>query len=202
VTQCPNVGIGSVFENKQLKSIKMTDKKEEVGTEETQESKQEEQNTDKETSVENETSDSCQDKLEDLNRKYVLLYSDFDNFRKRSIKEKADIITTASRDVLKDLLETLDDFDRAIANNETVEDPENLKEAFKLIRHKLFNTLKTKGLEAMDAQGEKFDPEIHEAITQIPAKSKKEKGKVVDVIERGYNLKGHVLRYAKVVVGQ
>lgn len=202
MTQCPKVTNGNVFECRQLNKIKMTEKKEEEGTEETQDSKQEEQSNDSETSEKVEAKDSCQEKLDDLNRKYVLLYSDFDNFRKRSIKEKADIITTASGDVLKDLLETLDDFDRAIANNESVDDPENLKEAFKLIHHKMFNTLKSKGLEAMDAHGEKFDPEIHEAITQIPAKSKKEKGKVVDVIERGYNLKGHVLRYAKVVVGQ
>ena len=100
------------------------------------------------------------------------------------------------------ILGTLDDFERAMANNDKVDDVDTLKEGFKLIHDKLLNTLKMKGLESMDAKGETFDPDKHEAITQIPAPSKKEVGKVIDVVERGYNLKGHVLRYAKVVVGQ
>ncbi|MEX1000615.1 MAG: nucleotide exchange factor GrpE [Crocinitomicaceae bacterium] len=150
----------------------------------------------------NEAEMSEQEKYDELNRKYLLLYSDFDNFRKRSMREKADIITRASGEVIKDLLGILDDFERAIANNENVEDPETLKEGFQLIHHKLLNTLKSKGLEPMDAKGDVFDPEKHEAITQIAVEDKGQKGKVVDVVERGYNLKGTPLRYAKVVVGQ
>ena len=145
---------------------------------------------------------SLQEQFDELTKKYLLLYSDFDNYRKRTIKEKADIISTASSSVIKDLLGVLDDFERAITNNENVEDISALKEAFVLIHNKMKNTLAQKGLESMDAKGEKFDPDKHEAITQIPAPSKKEKGKVIDVVERGYNLKGHVLRYAKVVVGK
>ena len=100
------------------------------------------------------------------------------------------------------MLTILDDFERAIANNENADDINGLKEGFKLIYDKFNNTLKTKGLEVVEAKGEVFDPEIHEAITNIPAPSKDLKGKVVDVIEKGYNLKGKPLRFAKVVVGQ
>lgn len=146
--------------------------------------------------------DDLQAQFDELNKKYLLLYSDFDNYRKRTIKEKAEIISTASGSVIKDLLGVLDDFERAIANNENVDDPKALKEGFGLIHNKFRNTLVQKGLEPMDAKGETFDPDKHEAITQIPAPSKDDVGKVLDVVERGYNLKGHVLRYAKVVVGQ
>ncbi|MBN4077619.1 nucleotide exchange factor GrpE [bacterium AH-315-C20] len=138
----------------------------------------------------------------ELKDKYLRLYSDFDNYRKRTIKESAEIRSRASGDVMKELLSVLDDFDRAIDNNEKTEDPNLIKEGFKLIQTKLMNTLVAKGLEWMDAKGEKFDPEKHEAITQIPVEKKKDKGKVMDVIERGYNLNGKPLRYAKVVVGQ
>lgn len=141
-------------------------------------------------------------KMNELQDKYVRLYSDFDNFRKRTIKEKADIISSASAGVIKELLEVLDDFERAIENNEKVEDINTLREGFKLIYNKTKHILEVKGLEAMSAKGEIFDPEIHEAITNIPVQDAKDKGKVVDVIEKGYNLNGKPLRYAKVVVGQ
>ena len=142
------------------------------------------------------------EKLADLNDKYLRLYSDFDNFRRRTIKEKADIIDSASSDLMKNLLPIIDDFERAIANNENSDDLEGLKEGFKLIYNKTLNALKSKGLEWIDAKGKSFDPEVHEAITNIPVQDEDMKGKVVDVIERGYNLRGKPLRYAKVVVGQ
>lgn len=145
---------------------------------------------------------TIQEQYAELNNKYVRLYSDFDNFRKRTIKEKADIISTANGSLMTDLLGTLDDFERAIANNETVEDIESLREGFKLIHNKFFMTLKNKGLEPMDCKGDVFDADKHEAITNIPAPTDEDKGKIVDVIERGYNLRGKPLRYAKVVVGQ
>lgn len=145
---------------------------------------------------------TLEEKYEELNNKYVRLYSDFDNFRKRTIKEKADIISTASGAVMKELLGVLDDFERAIANNEKVEDAESLREGFKLIHNKFYSTLKNKGLEPMDCKGDVFDADMHEALTNIPVESEEDKGKIVDVVERGYNLRGKVLRYAKVVVGQ
>ncbi|MFT5821518.1 MAG: molecular chaperone GrpE [Crocinitomix sp.] len=145
---------------------------------------------------------TLEEQYAELNNKYVRLYSDFDNFRKRTIKEKADIISTASGSLMVDLLGTLDDFERAIANNEKVEDIDSLREGFKLIYNKYFMTLKNKGLEPMDCKGDVFDADKHEAITNIPVEDTKDKGKIVDVIERGYNLRGRSLRYAKVVVGQ
>lgn len=147
-------------------------------------------------------SSSCEERYAELNGKYIRLYSDFDNFRKRTIKEKADIITTASADVLKDLLVVLDDFERAVANNEKVEDAAQLKEGFRLIQHKLVNVLQGKGLESSDPRGEVFDADKHEAITNIPVTDESQRGKVVDVVERGYTLRGKSLRYAKVIVGQ
>lgn len=145
---------------------------------------------------------TVEDQYAELNNKYVRLYSDFDNFRKRTIKEKADIISTANAGLMGDLLGVLDDFERAIANNETVEDAESLREGFKLIHNKFSAALKNKGLEPMDCKGDVFDADKHEAITNIPVQDEADKGKIVDVIERGYNLRGKVLRYAKVVVGQ
>lgn len=162
-----------------------------------------EQNEAAEGNVETEMKEpSIEDQLAEMNNKYIRLYSDFDNFRKRTIKEKADIISTASASLMKDLLGTLDDFERAIANNESVEDADSLREGFKLIYNKFSAALKNKGLEPMDCKGDVFDADKHEAITNIPAQTEEEKGKIVDVIERGYNLRGKALRYAKVVVGQ
>jgi len=145
---------------------------------------------------------SPEEQVAALNDKYLRLYSEFDNYRKRTNKEKIDLIATASAGVLKDLVTVLDDFDRAIANNDKVEDPEALKSGFKLIHNKLKTMLDSKGLKQMHAKGEAFDPELHEAIANIPAPSEKLKGKVIEDVERGYYLNDKVIRYAKVVVGQ
>jgi molecular chaperone GrpE len=139
--------------------------------------------------------------LKEAQDKYLRLYSDFDNFRKRTQKEKADLINFAAGDVIKDLLVVLDDFERAIQSNENNQDIESIKEGFKLLHHKFDLALKQKGLSEMECAGEAFDAELHEAITNIPA-GEDMKGKVVDVVQKGYFLKERVLRYAKVVVGQ
>lgn len=136
-----------------------------------------------------------------LNDKYIRLYSEFDNYRKRTNKEKLDLIATASAGVLKDMLGVLDDFERAIANNDNVADIEAVKEGFKLIHHKFKTTLEAKGLKAMEAKGGEFNPDLHEAIANIPAPSDELKGKIVDDVEKGYYLNDKVIRYAKVVVG-
>lgn len=141
-------------------------------------------------------------KIDELNDKYLRLYSEFDNYRKRTAREKIDIIQTAGGDIIKELLPVLDDFERAIKSNEKIDDSEKLKEGFELIHHKLLHNLQRKGLTMMEAMGAPFDPEIHEAITKIPSPSPELKGKVVDVAEAGYYLNGKVLRYAKVVVGE
>lgn len=138
----------------------------------------------------------------DWQDKYVRLYSEFDNFRKRSIKEKAEIIKGASGDVIGSLLPVLDDFDRAIASNKEADDIDGLKEGFELIHNKLLNILKTKGLQPMESKGKDFDVDHHEAITQMPVEDASQKGKVMEVAEPGYFLNDTVLRYAKVVVGK
>jgi molecular chaperone GrpE len=175
---------------------------------EQQETVSEEQHANAEESAQeaaNETTEEHSDKEEKynaLNDKYLRLYSDFDNFRKRTIKEKADLISNASSAVLKDLLPVLDDFERAIASNENTEDVDGLKEGFQLIYSKFRNILVAKGLKPMESKGTAFDIDLHEAITNIPVEDAEMKGKVVDVVEKGYYLNDKVLRYAKVVVGQ
>lgn len=143
-----------------------------------------------------------EEKYNEVNNKYLRLYSDFENFRKRNAKERIELIGSASSGVVKDLLPIIDDFERAIANNETSEDIESLKEGFKLIHTKLKTILGQKGLTDMDSIGKPFDTDLHEAITNIPAPSEDLKGKVVDVAEKGYYLNDKVLRFAKVIVGQ
>lgn len=138
-------------------------------------------------------------KYDELNNKHLRLYSEFENFKRRTIKERIELFKSAGEDVVTALLPILDDFDR-VANNES-DDIKVLKEAVKLIHNKFKNTLVQKGLEDMDSMKKKFDTDMHEAITNVPAPSKKLKGKVVDVIEKGYLLNGKVIRYAKVVVG-
>jgi len=190
----------------------MSGKDKEVESNDSQDNLNEEQETTQETTSEEtvveenaeeqEAEKTIEDEYAEMKDKYLRLYSEFDNFRKRTMKEKADIINSASGNVMKDVLVILDDFERAIDNNEKSEDIDQIKEGFKLIQNKFLNILKGKGLEWMDAKGEVFDPERHEAITRIPVQDDSEKGKVVDVVERGYNLNGKPLRYAKVVVGQ
>lgn len=144
---------------------------------------------------------TAEEQIAALNDKYIRLYSEFDNYRKRTNKEKLELISTASAGVLKDMLTVLDDFERAIANNEQVDDINAVKEGFQLIHNKFKSILEAKGLKQMTAKGEAFDPELHEAIANIPAPSEDLKGKVVDDVERGYFLNDKVVRYAKVVVG-
>ncbi len=158
--------------------------------------------TDKPSEDEPKAPPTAEEQIAQLNDKYIRLYSEFDNFRKRTNKEKLDLISTASSSVLKDMLSILDDFDRAIVNNQNVEDVTILKEGFGLISSKFKNILETKGLKAMEAKGEAFNPDIHEAIANVPAPSEDLKGKVVDDVEKGYYLNDKVIRFAKVVVGQ
>lgn len=137
--------------------------------------------------------------------KYLRLYSEFENFRRRTAKERLDLIKTAHEDLMVTLLPVLDDFERAqkaFANNKNKEDNKASIEGFQLIQNKLYKLMEQKGLKPMpDNPGIDFDPEIHEAITKIPAPDDKLKGKVVDVVEKGYYLNDKVIRFAKVVIG-
>lgn len=135
--------------------------------------------------------------------KYTRLYADFENFRRRTAKEKLELMQSGGSDIIASLLSVVDDFDRAIQNNEKVDDIAIVKEGFSLIQHKLASTLEQKGLKAMeDVIGNPLNVDLHEAITKIPAPDKKLKGKVVDVAEKGYFYNDKVLRFAKVIVGE
>ncbi len=133
------------------------------------------------------------EKLAALNDKYLRLYSEYENYRKRTNLEKADLLLNGSREMMKAILPVVDDFERALVA--TGDD-----EGVKLIYSKLMKILEQKGLKAMESQGVKFDESMHEAVTQIPAPTPEQKGMVVDVVEKGYYLNDKVLRYAKVVV--
>jgi molecular chaperone GrpE len=137
----------------------------------------------------------------DWKDKYVRLYAEFENFRKRSMKEKSDLILTAGEDIVKNLLPVVDDFERALNNIPATEENKALREGVDLIYQKYLRTLQQKGLKEMQAKGEMFNPDVHEAITQIPAPSEDLKGKVIDVVEKGYYMGDKVIRYAKVVIG-
>jgi molecular chaperone GrpE len=146
--------------------------------------------------------EELKEKYDELNDRYLRLYSEFDNFRKRTNKEKLELIKSASEDLIIDLLPVLDDFERALnAFEDHNADPE-LIAGVELIYNKFLNVLKQKGLKSMDSMGKEFDTDYHEALTNIPAPSEELKGKVVDVIQKGYLLNDKVIRYAKVVVGK
>lgn len=140
-------------------------------------------------------------KVDELNDKYLRLYSEFDNFRKRTAKEKLELIQAGGEDVFKSILPVIDDFERAIKSNSETSDVKAVNDGVSLIYNKLKSTLTQKGLEEMKAAGEPFNADVHEAITSIPAPSEDLKGKVVDELEKGYMLNGKIIRFAKVVIG-
>ncbi len=135
------------------------------------------------------------------NDKYLRLYAEFDNFRRRTIKEREEARKMEGKDVIVSLLPVLDDFERALKSMENATDIVPIKEGVELIQNKLKNTLAQKGLKGMESIGETFDPELHEAITNIPAPTEEWKGKVIDEMEKGYYLNDKVVRFAKVIVG-
>ena len=145
--------------------------------------------------------DEWQLKFAEMNDQYLRLWSEFDNYRKRSARERVEFSKTAASDTFTAILPVLDDFDRAAKAMENADDIAVVKEGMQLIYHKFRNILVSKGLEEMNAQGETFDADFHEAITSIPSPDDSMKGKVVDEVEKGYSLNGKVIRFAKVVVG-
>ena len=134
--------------------------------------------------------------------KYLRLFAEFENYKKRTSKERIELFKTASQELMTSLLPIMDDFDRGLSEIKKVKDKELLK-GMQLINDKFKNTLTQKGLTEIEVkEGDAFDAEIHEAITQIPAPSDKLKGKVIDAVEKGYKLGEKIIRYPKVVIGQ
>jgi len=142
-----------------------------------------------------------EEELSDMKDKYLRLYSEFDNYKRRTSKERLDMLKTANQEMVVALLPVIDDFDRARQSMEQAQDVAAVKEGVDLIYNKLFSILQQKGLKPMDAVGTVFDADVHEAITQIPAPDESQKGKVIDEVEKGYYLHDKVIRFAKVVIG-
>jgi len=138
----------------------------------------------------------------ELKDKYIRLFAEFDNYKKRTIREKVDLMNTAARDTMTALLPVLDDFDRLNKIDLDASTAESFSEGVRLVYNKLNRVLSQQGLEVMQTDGEAFDPELHEAFTEVPAPSEEMKGHVVDTIEKGYKLKDKIIRHAKVVVGK
>lgn len=139
--------------------------------------------------------------LSEAKDKYIRLYSDFDNYKKRVNRERVDLIKSAGQDILQSFLPVIDDLERAIKAMNEAKDVEPVKEGIQLVYQKLKAISESKGLKAMESVGKDFDPELHDAIAQLPSPSEEMKGKVVDEIEKGYYLNDKVIRHAKVAVG-
>lgn len=184
------------------KTEEFNEMEENPGTETKAEETQEEAGQEEAAGEELSELEKKEQEIKDLNDKYLRLYSEFDNFRRRTQKEKLELYKNAGEDIFKSLLPVVDDFERAQKSMEETQDYESLKSGLDLIYNKLIGVFKSNGVNSMDAAGKDFDSEIHEAITQIPAPDKSMVGKVVDVVEKGYTLNEKVIRYAKVVVGQ
>ncbi len=143
---------------------------------------------------------SLQEKNDELNDKYLRLFSEFDNFRKRSIKERLELTKTASADIIEAVLPIMDDLERAYKSAIENPDSDALLEGLNLIQTKMKTTLKHKGVEMIPTVGEVFNTDFHEAITHTPSQDKKDKGKIIEEVQKGYILNGKVLRFAKVIV--
>ena len=142
------------------------------------------------------------EKLEKEKREYLFLMAEFDNFRKRTIKEKADIIRNASESVLKGLLPIVDDFERGLDALKNTDDTDAAKQGMQLIYNKLMKYLEQNGVKPIDSNGTDFNPDLHEAIAMVPTDNPDQKGKVIDTPTKGYTINDKVLRFAKVAVGQ
>lgn len=177
------------------KNDKATEELLKAAEEAVNEAAEEQQEKESEEKAEPTDADKVQEmgeKLAEMNDKYLRLYSEYENYRKRTNLEKADLLINGSREMMKAILPVIDDFERALAATED--------EGVRLIYNKMLKILEQKGLKAMEVKGEKFDENLHEAITRIPAPEESQKGLVMDVVEKGYFLNDKVLRYAKVVV--
>lgn len=146
--------------------------------------------------------DLVQAQLDEMRDKYLRLSAEFDNYRKRSLREKMDLTKYASEEVLLSILPVVDDFERAIQSLEMTTDMDAIKQGLHLISGKFGDFLKTKGVTEIEAVGKELNTDIHEAITKVPVQEEEKKGKIVDVIQKGYMLNDKVIRFSKVVIGE
>jgi len=189
---------------KSIKNIIMGNKEDKIAEEEINDAAETKETPSEEKKVtpsEEKKELTTEEKLKVSDDKFLRLFSEFENFRKRTQKEKADLIIGASVDAYKIILPILDDFDRAKETIDTSEDIDSLKEGINLILDKFNKSLISNGLEVMNVIEQEFNADEHEAITNIPAPTEELKGKIIDVVEKGYKLNGKVIRFPKVVVG-
>ena len=184
-------------------------KVEETKAEETQSKKQandkgaeKESEPKKESAANKDETTLLKEQLFALNDKYLRLSAEFDNYRKRTLKEKSDMLKSAGENVLIKILPVIDNFERALNSIETSNDKKAVKEGVQLIYSNFKDFLKQQGVAEIEAMHQEFDTDLHEALTKIPAQDKKLKGKIVDIIEKGYKLNDKVIRFSKVVVGE
>jgi molecular chaperone GrpE len=154
------------------------------------------------TDTETDPIEKMKAELTEVQDKYIRLYSEFENYKRRTNKERSDLLRSANQETLVSLLPVLDDFERAMKSINAVEDNDAMKTGIELVYGKLKTTLTQKGLKEMETNGKEFDVEFHEGITKIPAPTEDLKGKVIDTLEKGYFLNEKVIRFAKVVVGE
>ncbi|MCF8224454.1 MAG: nucleotide exchange factor GrpE [Bacteroidales bacterium] len=192
------------------KNTKKTDKQEEIKDKEVVESvheketpSEEKNQMEQEEPAQKKTrEDELEEKLADLQDKYLRLSAEYDNYRKRTLKEKIDMQEAVKEDVFVKILPVIDDLERALESIESAKEIEAVKQGMDLIYIKFTNFLNQQGVKEIDALGKELNTDQHEAVTKISVESKKKKGKVVDVIEKGYMLKERVIRFAKVVIGE
>ena len=162
----------------------------------------EEEKAETETEEDADPLEAAQKEIEELKDKYLRAVAEFDNYRKRTIKEKAELILNGSEKAIAAILPVLDDMDRAITNSEKVEDAEAMKDGLALIYNKFTKVLESLGVKAIETEGVDFNVDLHEAIAMVPGMGDDKKGKVIDCIQKGYKLNDKVIRHAKVAVGQ
>ena len=146
--------------------------------------------------------EKLQAELEDSKDKYLRKVAEFENFKRRNAKERLELMQTAGRDVITDMLDILDDCDRAQKQFEASDDNNSMKEGVLLVFNKLRNTLLARGVKPMETLNQEFNPDLHEAITEIPVTSEDQKGKIVDEVMKGYLMNDKIIRHAKVVIGK
>lgn len=208
---------GNKFSDKRFNKTNMEDEniktpEEDIPVVEAEEVVPEENEASQETASENSAENACEDvekrvkeleeQVEKEKKEYLFLMAEFDNFRKRTLKEKSEIIKNAGENVLKGLLPIMDDFERGIKAAENSPEGESVKEGVKLIYNKLQKFLNQNGVKEIDPADDVFDTEKHEAISAVPVPDEEKKGKILDTVEKGYTINDKVLRHAKVVVGQ
>ena len=179
-----------------------TDNEETAG--ETESSEEAQEGTDKKAAdaPEADPLDIALAKIDELNDKYLRKVAEFDNYRKRTMKEKTELILNGGEKVITKILPVIDDFERAIANGQTTDDAQVLREGLELIFKKFLKILEGEGVERIETENKDFDTDYHEAIAMVPGMGDDKKGKVIDCVQTGYTLNGKVIRFAKVAVGQ